>query len=262
MALAADTAPTVGALIDALAAELEAARVYFGHGTATGRDEAAALIYHVMGLDHEDPGAYDRRLDAGSLARIRALLKERIETRKPLPYVLGEAWFAGLPFYVDERVLIPRSPFAELLTGALYTWIEPDAVRRVLEIGTGCGYQAALLLQLGRHVVSIERLRPLHERARDLLSAMPRSHLRLVHGDGRLGHAPNAPYDTIVAAAGGEDLPPAWLDQLAVGGRLVAPMRSPDGCGQVLVVVDRDEAGMRRRLHEAVQFVPLKSGVA
>ena len=133
---------------------------------------------------------------------------------------------------------------------------------RVLEIGTGCGYQAALLLQLSRHVVSIERLRPLHERARELLATMPRSHLRLVHGDGRLGHAPNAPYDTIVAAAGGEDLPPAWLDQLAVGGRLVAPMRSPDGSGQVLVVVDRDEAGLRRRLHEAVQFVPLKSGVA
>jgi ribosomal protein L3 glutamine methyltransferase len=139
VALAADSAPTVGALIDTLAAELEAARVYFGHGTATGRDEAAALIYHVLGLDHEDPGAYDRRVDAGGLGRIRALLAERITTRKPLPYVLGEAWFAGLPFYVDERVLIPRSPFAELLTGALYTWIEPESVRRVLEIGTGCG---------------------------------------------------------------------------------------------------------------------------
>jgi protein-L-isoaspartate(D-aspartate) O-methyltransferase len=131
---------------------------------------------------------------------------------------------------------------------------------RVLEIGTGCGYQAALLARLGRQVISVERLRPLHEKARELLAALPRSNVRLVHADGRLGHPPNAPYDSIVAAAGGDDLPPAWLEQLAVGGRLVAPMRALGG-GQVLVVVDRDEAGWRRSVHEAVQFVPLKSGV-
>jgi ribosomal protein L3 glutamine methyltransferase len=139
MAQAAGKAPTVGALIDVLAAELEAARVYFGHGTASSRDEAAALIYHVLDLDHADPGAYAVVVPAASLARVRVLLRERIEARRPLPYVLGEAWFAGLPFHVDERVLIPRSPFAELLTGALYTWIEPASVGRVLEIGTGCG---------------------------------------------------------------------------------------------------------------------------
>jgi ribosomal protein L3 glutamine methyltransferase len=125
--------------MDTLAAQLEAARVYFGHGTASSRDEAAAVIYHVMGLDHADPEAYGRSVDAASLERIRGLVQERIGSRRPLPYVLGEAWFAGLPFFVDERVLIPRSPFAELLTGALYTWVEPDTVRRVLEIGTGCG---------------------------------------------------------------------------------------------------------------------------
>lgn len=133
---------------------------------------------------------------------------------------------------------------------------------RVLEIGTGCGYQAALLSQMARHVVSIERLKPLHDKAREHLRTLRRDNLRLIYGDGRLGHAPNAPYDAIIAAAGGEDLPPAWLDQLAIGGRLVAPMQADGGRGQVLMVVDRNEGGYSRRVHEAVHFVPLKSGVA
>jgi protein-L-isoaspartate(D-aspartate) O-methyltransferase len=131
---------------------------------------------------------------------------------------------------------------------------------RVLEIGTGCGYQAALLAELARQVYSVERLKPLHDKARELLAPLRRMNLRLIYGDGRLGHAPNAPYDAIIAAAGGEDLPAAWTEQLAVGGRLVAPMQSPHG-GQVLMVVDRDAEGWRRSVHEAVKFVPLKSGV-
>ncbi len=133
---------------------------------------------------------------------------------------------------------------------------------RVLEIGTGCGYQAALLARLASLVISIERLRPLHEKARDNLAATERGNVRLVYGDGRHGHPPNAPYDAIVCAAGGDDVPPDWLEQLAVGGRLVAPMRDPQGSGQVLVVVDRDPDGWRRRQHEALRFVPLISGTA
>jgi protein-L-isoaspartate(D-aspartate) O-methyltransferase len=131
---------------------------------------------------------------------------------------------------------------------------------RVLEIGSGCGYQAAVLARLSSGVVSVERLKPLHERAREHLDHVGTRGVRLVWGDGRLGHPPNAPYDSIIAAAGGDDLPQAWLDQMAVGGRLVAPMRSPSGA-QVLVIVDRSEAGWRRELGEAVHFVPLESGV-
>ena len=132
---------------------------------------------------------------------------------------------------------------------------------RVLEVGTGCGYQTVLLAHLASRVISIERLAPLAEKARNNLSAWRLDHVRLVYGDGMVGHGPNAPYDSIIAAAGGDDLPAAWLDQLAVGGRLVAPSQRAGGRGQVLVVVDRTERGLVREEHEAVHFVPLKSGV-
>jgi protein-L-isoaspartate(D-aspartate) O-methyltransferase len=129
----------------------------------------------------------------------------------------------------------------------------------VLEIGTGCGYQAAVLAQIARQVVSIERLKPLHDKARELLAPLRLSNLRLVYGDGMLGHAPNAPYDGIIAAAFGDSIPHAWLAQLAPGGRLVAPMTSARG-GQVLVLIEHRDGQMVRSEHEAVHFVPLKSG--
>jgi protein-L-isoaspartate(D-aspartate) O-methyltransferase len=132
---------------------------------------------------------------------------------------------------------------------------------RVLDIGTGCGYQAAVLSQLCTEVYSIERLRALHEKARDNLRALRIAHLRLLLGDGMLGWAQGAPYAGIVAAAGGNDVPAAWIEQLAVGGRLVAPAVSGQG-QQHLVVIDKTPAGLVRAVLEPVHFVPLKSGVA
>jgi protein-L-isoaspartate(D-aspartate) O-methyltransferase len=133
---------------------------------------------------------------------------------------------------------------------------------RVLEIGTGCGYQTALLALLARRVLSIERLKPLHEKARDNLVDWRHGDVRLVYGDGRVGHPPGAPFDSIIAAAGGEDLPPAWVEQLAEGGRLVAPMHDAASRGQVLLVIDKRPDGLHRQLLDAVHFVPLKSGTA
>ena len=140
---------------------------------------------------------------------------------------------------------------------------------KVLEIGTGCGYQAAVLACLAKQVVSVERLKALHDKAQALLLAERGSvvsfAMRLVYGDGMLGHAPNSPYDSIIAAAGGEALPDAWLTQLAVGGRLVAPVQMASDRGgtthQALVVVDRTENGFEQHVFETVQFVPLKSGM-
>ncbi|MBS3912422.1 MAG: protein-L-isoaspartate(D-aspartate) O-methyltransferase [Hydrogenophaga sp.] len=132
---------------------------------------------------------------------------------------------------------------------------------RVLEIGTGCGYQAALLSHLAREVYSIERLRGLHDRARENLRWFRLSNLHLLFGDGMLGYAQGAPYAAIIAAAGGNDIPQVWIDQLAVGGRLVAPARTETG-HQNLVVIDKSDTGIVRTVLEPVLFVPLKSGVA
>jgi protein-L-isoaspartate(D-aspartate) O-methyltransferase len=133
---------------------------------------------------------------------------------------------------------------------------------QVLEIGTGCGYQAALLAALARRVTSVERVGALAAAARERLQAQGRRGVRVVHGDGRLGHAADAPYHALIAAAGGNELPPAWLDQLAVGGRLIAPVTEGPAGAQRLVVVDRVSADtLERRELEGVHFVPLKSGV-
>jgi protein-L-isoaspartate(D-aspartate) O-methyltransferase len=135
-----------------------------------------------------------------------------------------------------------------------------------LEIGTGCGYQAAVLAHLARQVVSIERLRDLHLKARHQLDQLRLSlpgwpDVRLVYGDGMVGHAPQAPYDTIIAAAGGSALPQAWLDQLAPGGRLVAPVGDARSGQQVLSIVDRlPDGSLQHNRAGAVLFVPLKSG--
>lgn len=139
---------------------------------------------------------------------------------------------------------------------------------RVLEVGCGCGYQAALLTHLCDEVYSIERLRGLHERARENLRDLRLQRLHLLLGDGMAGYAPGAPYAGLIAAAGGEALPQAWLDQLEVGGRLVAPLAQSGGRAhsrlgaQALVVVDKTPQGLRQTVLEAVQFVPLKSGMA
>jgi protein-L-isoaspartate(D-aspartate) O-methyltransferase len=232
---------------------------------------------------HADAG---RRTSAVGLgldsADVRARMVERLRRDGVLhPRIL--AAFAAVPrhVFVDAALATQAYEDTSLPIGHGQTISKPSVVARmlellfaganaqaagdlgaVLEIGTGCGYQAALLCRAGRRVVSVERLKPLHEKARELLVPLRETRLRLVYGDGILGHGPGAPYDSIVAAAGGSAIPDAWLDQLAVGGRLVSPVQEPGGRGQVLVVVDRREDGYARSVHEAVKFVPLKSGLA
>jgi protein-L-isoaspartate(D-aspartate) O-methyltransferase len=137
----------------------------------------------------------------------------------------------------------------------------PGKLGRVLEIGTGCGYQAALLGQLATEVYSIERLRGLHDKARENLRPFRLPNVHLLFADGMIGYAKGAPYAAIISAAGGEALPQQWIDQLAVGGRLVAPLQAANGV-QALVVVDKTAHGIKQTLLEAVHFVPLKSGTS
>jgi len=114
---------------------------------------------------------------------------------------------------------------------------------------------------VAREVYSIERLRGLHDKARDNLRPMRLPNVHLIFGDGMLGYAQGAPYSAIISAAGGENVPQAWVDQLAMGGRLVAPTHTSTG-QQALVVIDKTPLGLQHTLLEAVNFVPLKSGIA
>jgi protein-L-isoaspartate(D-aspartate) O-methyltransferase len=132
---------------------------------------------------------------------------------------------------------------------------------RVLEIGTGCGYQAAVLSHIAQEVYSIERVAGLYEKARENFRPFRIKNTHLLFGDGMLGFPKGAPYTGIIAAAGGDAIPQAWVDQLAMGGRIVAPVTNKVAGEQSLVVIDKTEAGLKRTVLELVQFVPLKSGV-
>ena len=106
----------------------------------------------------------------------------------------------------------------------------------------------------------MERLKGLHDKARDNLRPLRLPNVHLMFGDGMAGYPKGGPYAGIISAAGGDALPQAWIDQLAVGGRLVAPVVHAGG--QALLVVDKTAQGLRQSILEAVHFVPLKSGVA
>lgn len=119
------------------------ARIFFGHGTDNARDEAVALLFHVMKLPPDAPLTVSRRpVNAQARAAFQGLLARRIDERVPLAYLTHRTWFAGLPFFIDERVLIPRSPIAELIERRFVPWIDPKRVRQVLDLGTGSGCMA------------------------------------------------------------------------------------------------------------------------
>lgn len=118
----------------------DAAGLYFGHGTDNARDEAAWLAMSVLDIPHEALEAQaSRALTPAEAEKFRALAEQRIATRKPLAYLLHEAWFAGLKFYVDERVIVPRSLIGDFLHDRFVPWIKPEGVTRILDLCTGSG---------------------------------------------------------------------------------------------------------------------------
>jgi protein-L-isoaspartate(D-aspartate) O-methyltransferase len=128
---------------------------------------------------------------------------------------------------------------------------------KVLEIGTGCGYQAALLACLAKEVYSVERIAGLLEKARGNLRPLRLSNLRLVHADGSLGLPEAAPFDGIIVAAAASGIPEALLQQLAPGGRMIVPVGSGD---QALCLIERTATGLTEKWLDAVRFVPLRGG--
>ncbi|KJK22331.1 protein-L-isoaspartate O-methyltransferase [Burkholderiaceae bacterium 16] len=174
---------------------------------------------------------------------------------------------AALPIGHQQTISKPSvvARMIELLRDGLAA---DEPLERVLEIGTGCGYQAAVLSLVAREVFSIERIRPLHEQAKANLRPLRVPNLRLHYGDGMLGLPQAAPFSSIILAAAGMEVPQALLEQLAVGGRLIAPVAVAPPAGgpgqtvtqQLLLIERRNRHRFHRTALEAVFFVPLKSG--
>lgn len=130
-------------------------------------------------------------------------------------------------------------------------------LNRVLEVGTGCGYQAAVLGQVSREVFSVERIQPLFKKAQATLKELQIRNVVVGYADGTMGRPESAPFDGIIVAAGATHVPEALLGQLAVGGRMVLPLGVQE---QFLTLVERDESGYRETQLEPVKFVPLLMG--
>jgi protein-L-isoaspartate(D-aspartate) O-methyltransferase len=193
----------------------------------------------------------------------------------------------------DERVLsamdsVPRHLFVEealasrayedtaLPIGFAQTISQPYVVARmiealirdvkapasVLEVGTGCGYQAAVLAQVFRDVYSIERIKALLERARANLLGLRLRNLRLVHGDGYAGLEKAAPFQAIIVAAAAREVPEALVRQIAPGGRMILPLRNSHRDAQRLVLIERSGRGLIESELDPVRFVPMEAGKA
>ena len=245
----------VDAVVGAVAASAVQVRTQAAHAAAGGMasDRARqALVGRVQA-----GGVSDKRVLAaiGAVPRhlfVDAGLASQAYEDSALP--IGHQQTISKPSVVGRMIEL-------LLTGRPSHAGMPLA--RVLEIGTGCGYQAAVLAQLADEVYSIERVRPLHEKAKANLRPLRVPNIRLHYGDGMLGLPKAAPFDAIILAAAGLEVPQALLDQLAVGGRLIAPVATERNSGpaQQLVLIERRS---RFQFHstalEGVFFVPLKSG--
>lgn len=205
-----------------------------------------------------------QKLAAGGVTSPQVLqAMGQVERHRFVDSALGNQAYedTSLPIGMGQTISKPSivARMCELLLGAEVA--RTAGLGRVLEIGTGCGYQAAVLSLLAREVYTLERVRSLHEKARDNLRPFRLANVHLMFGDGMLGYPSGAPYSAIIAAAGGDSVPQAWCDQLAVGGRLVAPMAVAGG-QQMLLVIDKSAHGLKQNVLEPVHFVPLKSGIA
>lgn len=134
------TPGTARELIEWGARQLGNAGLAYGHGTANAYDEAAALVLSALQLGlYPEADRLDAPVSADNISKAMQLIELRINTRKPAAYLTGEAWFAGMPFYIDERVLVPRSPIAELIENRFSPWVIPERVKRILDLCTGSG---------------------------------------------------------------------------------------------------------------------------
>ncbi|CAB1368472.1 L-isoaspartate protein carboxylmethyltransferase type II [Denitratisoma oestradiolicum] len=174
---------------------------------------------------------------------VEPALSHRAYEDTALPLILGQT--ISQPYVVARMIEL-------LLAGR-------GGLGKTLEVGAGCGYQAAVLAMLSKDVYAVERIAPLLSRARENLRQLRLSQVRLKHADGNQGLVEASPYDTIIVAAAAARVPQTLLDQLAPGGRLILPVGG--GQEQVLSLIERTPEGFKETRFDAVRFVPLLPGV-
>jgi protein-L-isoaspartate(D-aspartate) O-methyltransferase len=208
--------------------------------------------------------------------RTRARMIERLREQGIADARVLEA-MAAVPrhFFVEEALASRAYEDTALPIGFGQTISQPFVVAlmieflvkdrklgKVLEVGTGCGYQAAVLASLAVEVYSVERIRELLERARANLRELRLKNLRLAHGDGAAGMEKAAPFDSIIVAAAAPEVPQALLQQLARGGRMILPVREGRADAQRLLLIERGARGYTETPLDPVRFVPLQAGKA
>lgn len=197
-----------------------------------------------------EEGIRDERVLAalGSVPRhifVEPALAHRAYEDTALPLILGQT--------ISQPYVVAR--MSELLLAGR------SGLGKTLEVGAGCGYQAAVLGTLTKDVYAVERIGPLLSRARENLRQLRMSNVRLKHADGNGGLPEVAPFDTIILAAAAAQVPAKLLDQLAPGGRLILPLGNSNGSDQVLAMIERGPDGFVENRYDAVRFVPLLPGV-
>jgi ribosomal protein L3 glutamine methyltransferase len=212
--------------IEQLARQLDEAGLCYGHGTDNARDEAAWLVLHVAGAPLD--GSFDdwgRIVKDAELLEANRLARSRCESRLPLAYLLGVAWFAGLEFEVDENVLVPRSPLAELILDQYRPWVEPGRVGRILDMctGSGCIAIASALYLPGSQVDAAEiSAKALEVARRNVERHQLTDRVRLIESD-LFQSIPACHYDLIVAnppyvpSQALEDLPAEYRAEPGLG---------------------------------------------
>jgi len=164
--------------------------------------------------------------------------------------------YEDVPLPIGHGQTISSPTIVGMMTQLL---LEKQPMNKVLEVGTGCGYQTAVLARLVKEVYTLERIAPLMDKARRNLRDLRFYNVRFKHVDGHGGYPEGAPFDGILAAASATHVPQALKEQLAIGGRMVLPVGTED---QWLYTVDRTDKGFVEQRREAVRFVPLLPGVA
>ena len=203
LAIKAKKSSTLANCIDLVTKKMQKAKIYFGHGTNNAMDEAVCLIFYVLKIEYENftDDLLQKIVPAQKILEINALLKKRIEEKIPLPYLTSTAYFAGLKFYVDKRVIIPRSPFAEFIQNRFAPWIAEDLVCDILDLCTGSACMAIACAKefVTAHVTAVD----ISEDALNVAKINVQKHhvatqVTLLHGD-LFAPVKNKKYDVIIS---------------------------------------------------------------